>query len=726
MRKGKALLLSILCAATAIVGVADQQTLPLLAFGTGAVLFFGIWLYKYLRDRRIIVQARRVKELHTGTNAPQETFTGGRWLSLAQVASLSREAYGRLLANYFQLGTNPETHNGFLVSLLERFSGMYVVGTQGGGKSGLMENLCMQDILNDLSVIFIDPHGDSINHLIARLPDVLPRERLEQIFLLDMEDEEFPFSINPFALSVPFASMSAVAQARAIDLLMHVFEVLWPEVMSQHYLPRYLRAAIIALFYNPGSTLLDMYTFLVNDSFRHRMLQNVPDQSVRQFWQMQYDDLSMAGRIQRVEPLVGRLESLMMGRSLIRNIIGQPETSINFRKAIENRDVVLIRLPLKTLPQDARLIGTLLIALIHAAIFSFADIPEEQRPGFSLFIDEFQHFVTSDIGEMFTEGRKFGVRLAVAHQYRSQLPAFLQAATMTARIKACFQVTPEDAREMAHLFIGGEATVRPEDIDPKPVEHLLHHGSDDFDTQTCVERYFLPLQSQKHSGTVEITHPGFRSEHIGYWVLNVEAPKENPKVADPTPYLNHLLYQVMKTGNAEVYIPSEIVYGFANCGRGFYSVFRYAPNKGKLLSLDVRFPEHLVTDAGDGLQWTRAPEDSKEELLCFLYHLRATMRYLAAHPLGKKTNVSPADIAGRLVQLPKRVAYVRSGNDVGVIYTDDALPQMDEYTALGNYSIIKVQTRDKYCRQVKTVDSPPISPNTPDDEPPISRWEEVE
>src|SRR5947209_6140298 len=102
MRKGKALLLSILCAATAIVSVTNQQTLPLLAFGAGAILFFGVWLYKYLRDHRIITQAQRVKALNAGTNAPTVTFTGGRWLSQAQAASLSREAYGQLLANYFQ------------------------------------------------------------------------------------------------------------------------------------------------------------------------------------------------------------------------------------------------------------------------------------------------------------------------------------------------------------------------------------------------------------------------------------------------------------------------------------------------------------------------------------------------------------------------------------------------------------------------------------------------
>ncbi len=112
-----------------------------------------------------------------------------------------------------------------------------------------------------------------------------------------------------------------------------------------------------------------------------------------------------------------------------------------------------------------------------------------------------------------------------------------------------------------------------------------------------------------------------------------------------------------------------------------------------------------------------------EELYCFLYHLCATMRYLAAHPIGKQTNVSPSDIAQRLVQLPKRVAFVRSGNDVGMIYTDDTLPQMDEYTVLGNYSLMKVRTREKYCRHVTA--SQPASPHTPDDEPPIARWEEV-
>lgn len=46
---------------------------------------------------------------------------------------------------------------------------------------------------------------------------------------------------------------------------------------------------------------------------------------------------------------------------------------------------------------------------------------------------------------------------------------------------------------MAHLFMGGEAIGQPEDIDPKPVEHLLHHSSQNFDVQMFMERYLQPL-----------------------------------------------------------------------------------------------------------------------------------------------------------------------------------------------------------------------------------------
>jgi len=217
------------------------------------------------------------------------------YMSQAHMASLGSSQYAQLLATHNQLGTHPETQDSLLIPLLDRFAGMYVLGVQGVGKSTLLQNLITQDIRSGQAVIVIDPHGDLIEHCIAQLPD----HKVSLTHILDMTDEAYPFGLNVFA---SHKAETTIAQAQSVDRAMHAFEVLWPDVMSQHYPPRYLRAATITLFANPGSTLVDMHAFLIDDTVRHRLLQAVADPTVRQFWQS-YDDLSLSARRQQVEPL---------------------------------------------------------------------------------------------------------------------------------------------------------------------------------------------------------------------------------------------------------------------------------------------------------------------------------------------------------------------------------------------------------------------------------------
>ncbi len=574
----------------------------------------------------------------------------------------------QLFQSHVSVGYHPETEDTLLISDNDRYAGTYLLGVQGVGKSGLLENLIAADVAAGKAVIVIDPHGDLIDTCIAMLPE----EKLAATHLLNMADEEYPFGVNIFA---KLTAGTAISEAQGVDRVMHIFEVLWKDVLSQQHLPRYLRAAILTLLANGGSNLFDIYRLLLDDALRHRMLQAVADHTVSQFWQTQFDDLPMSMRIQRVSPLLNRLESLFMGRSLVRNILSQAETTIDFRTAIEEKQIIFVKLPIKTLEQDARLIGTFLIAQIHAALFSFADMPEADRPGFSLYVDEFQHFATPDFNELFTEGRKFGSRVTVAHQYRGQLPDYLQASTMTARTKVCFQMVPEDARKMASVF-PEQQTLRPEDMDTHPVEHLLRYGSDDETVQRFIDVYLRPLHTQPHkNGKIEIITPGI---HFDNYVdnairgaLGLPKNREHPTVNDPLPFLNHLLYDVMKNGNPERPIPLNIAYGFSNCGNGFYPSLRWTLDKQTLLSSRVTFPPYLVVEGADGLRWTRLPEGHKEQLYNFLFYLRQTMRWLAAHPIGRKTTLSTFDIAHMLTQLPRRAPFVRSGDDAGVIYTHD-------------------------------------------------------
>lgn len=409
---------------------------------------------------------------------------------------------------------------------------------------------------------------------------------------------------------------------------------------------------------------------------------------MHQFWQMQYDTLGDAERNRRVQPLVTRLESLFMGRSLVRNIVGQRANTIDFRKAIEEKQIILVRLPIKTVKQDAELIGTIIMTQIHAAVFSFANVPQSKRPGVSLYVDEFQHFTTPDFAELFTEGRKFGVRVTVAHQYRNQLPDYLQDSTMTARTKVCFQMTPEDGREMAHIFPLQEESVKPEDVEAHPVNYLLTYGSNDLRVRQFIDTYLRPVQRYKRGGKVEL------GDHIDINLWSGTRVREIV-AADPTPYLDYLLYEAMRTGNALLPIPYEVVIGFSRCGQGFYGHARTISN-GELTQ-ELRYPPHLVVPDGNSHRWTRPPESSMEQMAHFLFHLRMTMTHLAREPIGKKSTPSATVVGQMLTQLPRRTAFVRSGDTVGVIYTHNTPKALSPNDLRSRIMAVQTHTRLTYC-----------------------------
>lgn len=289
------------------------------------------------------------------------------------------------------------------------------------------------------------------------------------------------------------------------------------------------------------------------------------------------------------------------------------------------------------------------------------------------------------------------MRVTVAHQYRNQLPSFLRDSTMTARTKVAFQLTPEDGREMAHLFPSSEATVQADDITEHPVHYLLTHPSDDPVVQEFVEVYLHPLQEHKRgTGRVEIE---MREQAPSLYDLFNGGRAPNPRVVDPTWQLDSLLYETMRSGNPDLVIVPEIVTGFSNCGHNFFKIARSLGPKDRDLTMEVRFPKGLVVeDANVGLRWTRRPESGMEQFYHFLFHLRFVMQLLAEEPIGKATTTSTTDVARMLTNLPRRAAFVRSADTIGVIYTHDAIPPLPGNMLYERAKGILEQTRATYCR----------------------------
>jgi hypothetical protein len=572
------------------------------------------------------------------------------------------------------LGKDQRTGTYVVVADTNRQSGMYILGVQGVGKSSLIEQLIYQDIAKGYSVIVLDPHGDLVDHCIAQMPE----NRLSNAFLLDMEDETFPFGLNLLSSKGKRASKE---EAQAVDRCMHVFEAVWGDVLAQQNLPRYLRAGILALREHRGMTLLDLYAFLQDEEYRERILSKVQDASIKQFWEYQYDSLTPAARRREIASLLNRLEGLFMGRPLVRNILGQGETSLDFRAAIEERAIIFIRLPIKTLPQDARLIGTMLVAEIYSAIFSFADTPLEKRPGFSLFVDEFQHFATSDFSEMFTEGRKFGSRVCVAHQFRGQLPDTLSSATLTAYTKICFQTTPEDAPKMAPLFVTKEEQVDKETIVPDVVKHLLQQGHSHPTVEKFIKVYLRPI-------SVYPKNKGF---------ILIATSDSKVSVHDPIPFLSPFLYEVQKKENWQLPIPLEVIYGFSNLGDGYYDVLDRC-SASQLTALTKADTVASLTGETEASITLPGPSEHVRELWDFLVTLRQVMVILATSPLGQKKQVTSSEVAQRILDLPKRHAFVRGSKGVTPIVTLPIPTVVSPQEEAKRKAAIVERTRKTYCK----------------------------
>src|SRR5947207_9624020 len=64
-----------------------------------------------------------------------------------------------------------------------------VQGLSGTGKSGLIENLCFDDAKQGTGFCLIDPHGELVDHVIARILKEKP-DRIKDIILIDINDFE--------------------------------------------------------------------------------------------------------------------------------------------------------------------------------------------------------------------------------------------------------------------------------------------------------------------------------------------------------------------------------------------------------------------------------------------------------------------------------------------------------------------------------------------------------
>ena len=311
-----------------------------------------------------------------------------------------------------------------------RFNHSWYIGKTGQGKSTALINCAIQDILNGDGVAFFDPHGDAIDSILKHIPP-------ENVILFDPSDRECPIGFNPLhnVDDVPFVASSVV----------DTFKAIWGHSWGPQ-LEQYLYNGIAALAEVPDGTLVGLKYLITSEKYRRRVMSFVTDPVIRGFWNMDFDEL-MPDREKRQNTLstLNKIGALISDPK-IRNVIGQPKSTINFQEVMDNEKCLLIRLPQGKLGiQKSAMLGALLMSQLHLTALN-----RTSKTPFHIYADEAHHFGTSTLEEMLSGIRKFNVSLVLAHQYIDQLTPSLRSALLgTVGTIVAFKVGINDAEIIA-------------------------------------------------------------------------------------------------------------------------------------------------------------------------------------------------------------------------------------------------------------------------------------
>ena len=245
----------------------------------------------------------------------------------------------------------------------------------------------------------------------------MPPERADDVIIFDPSDIKRPVGLNMLEASSPDQVDMAVQE------MVSIFYELFPPEMIGPAFEHNMRNVMLTLMADPErpGTIAEIPRMFSDKEFADSWVKKVKDPVVRAFWDKEMAKTSDFHKSEMLGYLISKV-GRFVENEMMRNIIGQAKSGFNFREVMDKKKILLVNLSKgKTGDVNAKLLGLIVVSKLTMAALSRADIPEEERNDFYLYIDEFQNFITDSIGTILSEARKYKLNLTIAHQYMGQL-----------------------------------------------------------------------------------------------------------------------------------------------------------------------------------------------------------------------------------------------------------------------------------------------------------------
>ncbi|MDD2657613.1 MAG: type IV secretion system DNA-binding domain-containing protein [Candidatus Pacebacteria bacterium] len=334
----------------------------------------------------------------------------------------------------------------FGIKSKDRDRHMYVIGKTGMGKSTLLENMAIQDIRNGEGLVFLDPHGKSVETLL----DYIPEERIKDVVYFAPFDME-----NPIAFNV-MEDVGYDKRHLVVSGLMATFKKIWEDAWSAR-MEYILTNTLLALLEYPDATLLGVNRMYTDKLYRQKVVDNVKDPVVKDFWTKEFANYGDR-YTQEATPAIQNKIGQFTGNPLIRNIIGQSKSSFDIRTMMDEKKILIINLSKGLVGEtNMRLLGSMLTTRIFLAAMSRAgaNSAEMQKlPHFYFYVDEFQNFANETFAEILSESRKYKLNLIITNQYIEQMEEEVRDAVFgNVGTTVVFRVGPFDAEVLEPMFM---------------------------------------------------------------------------------------------------------------------------------------------------------------------------------------------------------------------------------------------------------------------------------
>jgi len=394
----------------------------------------------------------------------------------------------------------------FGIKRIDRRRHLYIIGKSGVGKTKMLELFIRQDITYNHGLCLIDPHGDVIEAIL----DYIPKERIEDVCIIDPPDIDFPASFNPLANVDPMFKFQLTQGL--IEVFQKQFGANWTPRLEHVF-----RFTCLALLDYPHATMRGMISMLTDRNYRQKVVEYITDDMVKRFFAIEFADWSEKFDTDAIIPLVNKLGQFLSD-PLLRNIFGQKQNKIDISKLMNEGKIILINISKGRLGEEnSSFLGSIFLTKIKQAGMERAAIPEKDRVDFYLYVDEFQNVVTQTFENILSEARKYGLNLTIAHQYVGQI------------ITKVYQAVLGNVGSVITFRVGGEDAVKlkPEFAPVFDVKDMINLAVAEFYIKMTIDGESYDPFSAETLRVLPPTHPSYREEIIAASRRKYSIPKDD-------------------------------------------------------------------------------------------------------------------------------------------------------------------------------------------------------